>query len=734
MAFAISNTNATQSTLNQTGTDTSWSGIETAVNALPIVARNTAYAVGAIVKPTVANGYLYRCTTAGTSGASEPQFGTTAGSATTDGTAVFFAFFAPKITIEGDGRIYECATYDVVINGTLTIANPMIQTIVCRRWTTATTAIYTSGSFMTDGFTPKFDGVHFKTVMKGANDFQEVSTWAGTWNIRGGRIQIAASVKPDGDLPMIFTTVTFTSSALWSRSIRFRAFATQLRFLRECRLYNIAFDAFRIPPEINAKGFASEYLLEYVGSSAGGTDSKMVVTALSVQDSTSFDFDNYGGGWVEIYDCLRGDNLNIVNLNNDARHCLPLFQNLNIKIINLANIAQNDVKFRCIDVPTNSPTALITTAGGLKTWDYRNPITYTGITAGTGIATSQPVSKVHHGSTNIKNRRFPVFLDTDGITKAIATYRFCGYKVIQQDVTVILAADKPIDVPVSMTAATNLILTQSQAAALTGISLVASGATGGTVTATVACTLSEAWQYFRAWKPDNLSSDDSWTFDGAKLNVSLWTVLGLEFLTGGELIVSTATANAAFNNIKVTGNVIQNIPTSLTGITATSLTYNAPNDTTIILTNCTIGTIKNDGVGIIEILKVGTTTITDYSDPQINFLDSSLSFVGIASLTAYPTATDRDSNTNAGFTKNTSPFNFKFGSVVSGITMSGTIYLRLTIGTTVQLSETTIALGTNVLSLTDNSLLQGIGANLQKVNRNLIKESLITPEFMKEKF
>lgn len=199
--------------------------------------------------------------------------------------------------------------------------------------------------------------------------------------------------------------------------------------------------------------------------------------------------------------------------------------------------------------------------------------------------------------------------------------------------------------------------------------------------------------------------------------------------TGNVIVVDNSLANIA-----VTGKVIQNIPSDLSNVSATTLTYNTATDTTITLTNCIIGTIKNDGIGIITILKVGTTTITDYSDPQINFLDSSLSFNGVASLTAYPTATDRDNNTNAGFTKATSPFDFKFNSIISGITMNGIVYMRLTIGTTVQLSQVTIGLGSNVISLTDNSLLQGLQANLQKVNRNLLKESLLTPIFLKESF
>lgn len=50
---------------------------------------STAYALNDYVVPTTGNGRLYKCTTAGTSGASEPTWGTTKGGTTTSGTAVF---------------------------------------------------------------------------------------------------------------------------------------------------------------------------------------------------------------------------------------------------------------------------------------------------------------------------------------------------------------------------------------------------------------------------------------------------------------------------------------------------------------------------------------------------------------------------------------------------------------------------------------------------------------------
>ncbi|RKW27110.1 MAG: hypothetical protein D8B42_09245 [Kingella sp. (in: b-proteobacteria)] len=57
-------------------------------DALADRANNTAYTVGAIVEPAGGNGYLYQCTTAGTT-ATPPRFLTTVGATIADGTAVW---------------------------------------------------------------------------------------------------------------------------------------------------------------------------------------------------------------------------------------------------------------------------------------------------------------------------------------------------------------------------------------------------------------------------------------------------------------------------------------------------------------------------------------------------------------------------------------------------------------------------------------------------------------------
>jgi len=68
---------------------------------------STAYAKGQMVAPTTQNGYRYECTTAGTSGATEPTWGTTASGTTEDGTAVWTCRAEPSNTLRLPGADVE---------------------------------------------------------------------------------------------------------------------------------------------------------------------------------------------------------------------------------------------------------------------------------------------------------------------------------------------------------------------------------------------------------------------------------------------------------------------------------------------------------------------------------------------------------------------------------------------------------------------------------------------------
>jgi hypothetical protein len=70
-------------------------------------ANTTAYAMGVYIIPAVSNGFYYRVTTAGTSAAAPPTFGTTVGGTTVDGTA----------TLTCMGRILLTAGTDYNVTG-----------------------------------------------------------------------------------------------------------------------------------------------------------------------------------------------------------------------------------------------------------------------------------------------------------------------------------------------------------------------------------------------------------------------------------------------------------------------------------------------------------------------------------------------------------------------------------------------------------------------------------------
>lgn len=67
-------------------------------------AATTAYSLNAAVRPTARNGFVYQCTTAGTSSGTEPTWPTTAGGSVTDGTVVWTCrvnYSVAAITLSG---------------------------------------------------------------------------------------------------------------------------------------------------------------------------------------------------------------------------------------------------------------------------------------------------------------------------------------------------------------------------------------------------------------------------------------------------------------------------------------------------------------------------------------------------------------------------------------------------------------------------------------------------------
>jgi len=63
--------------------------------------NSTPYTLNALVLPATANGHIYKCTTPGTSGPSEPSWNTGTGSTTTDGTVVWTECTPTGITYTG---------------------------------------------------------------------------------------------------------------------------------------------------------------------------------------------------------------------------------------------------------------------------------------------------------------------------------------------------------------------------------------------------------------------------------------------------------------------------------------------------------------------------------------------------------------------------------------------------------------------------------------------------------
>jgi hypothetical protein len=548
--------------ITQSGTDTGLAGIATAITALGTVARSTAYTTAQMVKPPAGNGMWYRCSTAGTTSATAPTYNPVLGSTTTDGTAVFTAFQEPLVRTLGTTNNYYMPDVRFAINGTLTVANPQQENFVCSD-VIGYGCNWTSGQWASDGVTPRWDGVHFTAVKVGANvaDPTCLSLQNGAqFTFIGGEVQIASAVGFDNNTtPRSYQTRWRNTKEWGASSSRIRNYTTNAIF-KDCEFYDVAFDLFRMPtvaPSIKARG--SEYLFQYVGSGAGGADAKFVASNLENVDGT-YDFDNYFGGWVELYNCKAGEALKVFsqypNSSVWVRHCVPLYQDITITAKDTAGAVVQDVRFTTTESPTNAPTVTFTTAGGLKTWDFRTPLSYQTTTNSSGIATTTPVLNVWYWQSSFKESlRFP---------SSTATYEGRAYNYKTMTVSVLLGASAAIPVSAGVIGLdTATTVNEATAGAITKFTFTPSGTTGGLVVATANFTYVELWNYYRWWISQfaNRSSNDTWTSTSGQVNMGLWT---LALNTG-----VTGTSDSSFNYLYAPA-VTLNGTATITGLYGTA--------------------------------------------------------------------------------------------------------------------------------------------------------------------
>jgi hypothetical protein len=563
--------------LNQSGTDTGLSGIATAITAVATVARSTAYTTAMLRKPPTPTGFWYRCSTAGTSAATAPTYGTTLGGTTTDGTSVWTAFKAPDVQTLGTTNHYYMPDIRMAINGTLTNANPQQENFTCLDLIIFT-GNFTSGAWASDGVTPRWDGLHFAAVRSstsGADGTSMSLQSGGQFTFIGGEVQTGGGVTFDNNTtPRSYLTRWRNTKEYGASSARFRS-STVNAIFQNVETYDFAFDLFRMPtvaPSIKSRG--SEYVYQYVGLLAGGADAKFAASNLENVDGT-YDFDNYSGGWVELYNCAKGADLNVVSQYPNStiwvKHCVPLYQDVTITAKDTAGAVVQNVRFNTTEIPTNSPTVTFTTASGLKTWDFRNALSYETTTNSSGIATTTPVLNVWYWQTSFKESlRFP---------SSTAVYQGRAYNYKTLNVSALLGSSSAVQVSAGMISLdTATTVTESVAGAITGITLTPSGATGGTITISSNKEYQDIWNYYRYWISQfaNKTSNDTWTCTGGTLNTQNWNIV---VNTG-----VTLTSSTEISTLRTLGTVTLNGTAKITAVyqdsagTSTVLEINPPSD------------------------------------------------------------------------------------------------------------------------------------------------------------
>jgi len=153
--------------------------------------------------------------------------------------------------------------------------------------------------------------------------------------------------------------------------------------------------------------------------------------------------------------------------------------------------------------------------------------------------------------------------------------------------------------------------------------------------------------------------------------------------------------------------------------------YNLGTDTITLKSNALV----SDIIFVIDgnFNQLNGNTISDGIKIRANNIDSEFYFSNVNSITFYPTQSDRDNNTNAGLSATGTIYRFKYGSTVSGVTLSAFAYTRVTVDSILLLDASVINSGSNTIDFGTTGVLQSILSNQKTINTGVQKASKLIP-------
>ena len=631
MAVAISGL-----TLTQSGTDTTLEVFNTAITAIPIVARNTAYSVNTVLKPPTANGFFYRCSVAGTTSMLDVVYTPTVGASVVDGTATFVAILASTKQIVGSKTVYRINSFQVIIAGTLTY-DAKLEALELTDCTTSPVCRLNSGANLTINslINTKPTYEEALVIRPSTNTVQtelQVNT-GSTFNLNGGKIVVSGFGSSDYQSIFFNKGATVNIVNGWIKSSK-----NQTRWGEQGSGNMLA---------MNISGLIVEKIFTTIfgvfGSFNGLSPLNSVTQTVSygafpnstVRDYAPLD----SGSFLDNYDIV---NLFVVNSlgsgltyksGQGPSKWITLRKEFTLKTVTASLAAINGAVLYIKDTNNGGRVNIPAIPNQLSDNVYISSTSGTGITPTVSVNVMHAQAQSGYQSIPIRDYRTKTSVAGDDLFDVnIWAY---GYSFTLLNDTA-MKGTGVLALSTTLLADTSVTLSETNAIAKLASSFTV---VGNVLTVTANSTLDDVYDVMKAYKTRPIQAQLEYptiatqptTEDGTNLVTAMTIVVNAGVvLSGGTKFKSitsagvTITGNALLN-ITVNSAVTQSTPTNLTNVVITgALTYNTATNTNITFTNSTLATVNNAGAGIVIVKRVNATL--NAGTNVLSFVPTTLAF------------------------------------------------------------------------------------------------------------